>query len=342
MISYYLPSDSKIGVGHQVNALANEMIRRGHEVDVYSACPPVTGALYRHRHIELSGSLRTFRFATQLRRVDFSGYDVLHAHGDDYWMWRRRAGAHIRTLHGSCFDEAIHIRGAAQRLRMLLLGCSEVLAAVVADATVAVSPPTRRWTPWVRRVIPDGVDSSAFYPEADCLAKQPVVLFVGTWSGRKRGDLLAQAFVDGVLPRIPDAELWMVSNDVPPDHHPAIRALGRVGDDELPHLYRQAWVFCLPSSYEGFGIPYAEAMASGLPVVATPNVGARYVTNDGTAGMLVDPCALSDALVSLLSDAGRRAQLAAQGLERSGLFTLQRVVDQYERLYRETMARRLK
>ena len=165
MISYYLPSGSKIGVGYQVNCLASELVRRGHHVDVYSACPPVPGAVYGHRRIELIGMFRTFRFATRLRTVDFSDYDVLHAHGDDYWMWRRRARAHVRTLHGSCFDEAIHIRGTLPRLRMVMLGFSEVLASVVADATVVVSPPTRRWTPWINEIIPNGINTAVFHPD---------------------------------------------------------------------------------------------------------------------------------------------------------------------------------
>src|SRR5512132_3956341 len=112
MISYYLPSASKIGVGYQVHELATELVRRGHRVDVFSECPPVEGAVYGHRLVRLTGPLRTFRFATVLRRTDFSSYDVLHAHGDDYWMWRRRVPSHVRTLHGSCFEEALRIRGA--------------------------------------------------------------------------------------------------------------------------------------------------------------------------------------------------------------------------------------
>ena len=91
MISYYLPSESKIGVGYQVHALATALADRGHDVTVLSACGPVPGARYGHRLVRPRGSLRTFRFATQLRRLDLSAYDVLHAHGDDYWMWRRRA-----------------------------------------------------------------------------------------------------------------------------------------------------------------------------------------------------------------------------------------------------------
>src|SRR5659263_70500 len=215
MISYYLPSASKIGVGYQVHELASELVRRGHTVDVYSECPPVPGALYGHRRIVLSGSLRTFRFATRLRRVDFSSYDVLHAHGDDYWMWRRRVPRHVRTLHGSCFEEALRIRGAKERLRMVLLGFSEVLASLVADVTVTVSPDTRRWTPWVRGVIPNGIDTRRFRPRDGVRAAYPTVLFVGTWGGRKRGAELARIFTETVLPAVPEAELLMVTQDAP-------------------------------------------------------------------------------------------------------------------------------
>lgn len=339
MISYYLPSGSKIGVGHQVHALANELSDRGHEVTVFSACQQTVGARYQHELVELSGHLRTFRFAIALRRKDFSSFDVLHAHGDDYWMWRRRARVHVRTLHGSCFDEALHIRGFVERLRMILLGFSEVLASIVADQTAVVSPATRRWTPWVRTVVPNGVDLRRLYPDGQ-RTERPSVLFVGTWSGRKRGSLLAEVFVEQVLPKVPDAQLLMVSTDVPVEHHPAIRVLGRVGDDELADLYRRMHVLCLPSSYEGFGIPYVEAMASGLPVVATPNLGARYVTDEGRAGVLAETHQLGAALVELLTDPARRAELARRGLERAQTFALTNVADAYERLYLSAMRAR--
>lgn len=341
MLSYYLPSGSKIGVGFQAHELATELSRRGHHVDMFSDCPPVAGATYGHRHVKMSGSLRTFRFASALRRQDYSGYDVVHAHGDDYWLWRRRAPLQLRTVHGSCFEEARHIRGAKEKLRMLLLGFTEVLASVVADRVVVVSPQTRRWVPRSHDVIPNGVDATRFTPGDEAgRADHPVVLFVGTWHGRKRGADLAAAFLRDVRPQVPDAELWMVTRDAPVDPGPGIRVLGRLSDEDLADAYRRAWVFCLPSSYEGFGIPYAEAMSSGLPVVATPNVGARYVSDEGRAAVLAELDDLGTALTDLLRDAPRRAALAAAGLERSRTFSLTAVADAYERLYRRPARRR--
>src|SRR5690554_2331660 len=334
MISYYLPSGSKIGVGYQVHEIATELTRRGHQVDVFSDCPPVDGAIYGHRTVASSGSLRTFRFALRLRRVDFTSYDVLHAHGDDYWLWRRRVPRHIRTVHGSCFEEALRIRGFTEKLRMLLLGFSELLASAVADVTVVVSPRTRRWMPWVRTVIPNGVDMTRFRPDPETMAPNPTVLFVGTWSNRKRGSDLAGAFQRDVLPAIPTARLEMVCRDAPPDPGPGVHVLGEQSDTELADAYRRAWVFCLPSDYEGFGIPYAEAMASGVAVVATPNVGARYVTDEGRAGVLAPLPDIGHRLCELLQDAPRRTTIAAAGLRRSAEFDLARVVDAYERLYR--------
>nr|WP_246414154.1 glycosyltransferase family 4 protein [Microbacterium thalassium] len=334
MISYYLPSDSKIGVGYQVHALANELARRGHTVDVYSPCAPVEGALYNVIQLPQTGGMRTFRFAFVMRRRDLSRYDVLHAHGEDYWMWRRRVPMHIRTLHGSCFEEARRIRGLKEKLRMVMLGFSEVLASIVADRTALISPQTRRWTPWVSTVIPNGVDTRLFGPDESARSRAPTVLFVGTWRGRKRGAELARVFAEEVRPRVPDATLRMVTQDAPSDLPDGVTVLGRLTDDELAAEYRSAWVFCLPSSYEGFGIPYAEAMTAGLPVVATPNQGARFVTDDGCYGVLVPLAGLGGRLASLLQDAAERERLSDASRERAQAFELTTVADCYERLYR--------
>jgi glycosyltransferase involved in cell wall biosynthesis len=217
---------------------------------------------------------------------------------------------------------------------MVLLGFSEVLASLVADTTVVVSPTTRRWTPWVHTVIPNGVDTARFWPREGLKAPRPTVLFVGTWGGRKRGAELARAFCEEVRPAVPEAELWMVTQDAPPEPGEGVRVLGRLDDRALEEAYAHAWVFCLPSAYEGFGIPYAEALASGLPVVATPNVGADYVLAGGQAGVLTPLDRLGTALTALLLDSDLRATFEDAALDRSRTFSLDSVVDRNEALYR--------
>jgi len=97
--------------------------------------------------------------------------------------------------------------------------------------------------------------------------------------------------------------------------------------------YHRAWVFCLPSSYEGFGIPYAEALAAQLPVVATPNDGSRYILDNGRAGVLCQPEQLGEEILSLLTDAKRRTELEQSGLSRAQDFDLRLIAAQYEKAY---------
>jgi len=335
--SYYMPSDSKIGVGFQVHELANALAARGHDVTLLTPCPPTPGARYDTRTVPLSGPLRTFRWALALRHVDMSGFDVLHSHGDDYWLWRRRVPAHVRTMHGSCLSEALRVSGAREKLRMLLLGLGELLATVVADETVAVSHNTRRWMPWIRRVIPNGVDLRRFRP-GDSKAADPTVLFVGTFHNRKRGRLLMEVFERQVRPQLPSAQLWMVCSDAPPA--PGVRVLGRLGDEELAAAYGSAWVFCLPSSYEGFGIPYVEAMAAGLPVVATANPGALEVLRHGTDGVVSDDDDLGSDLVRLLTDAELRRHWSGASALRARDFDLDGVAAAYEELFEDLLQAR--
>ncbi|GAC1613217.1 MAG: hypothetical protein NVS9B1_21060 [Candidatus Dormibacteraceae bacterium] len=123
-----------------------------------------------------------------------------------------------------------------------------------------------------------------------------------------------------------------------------VSALGVISEShlsntELARRFREAWVFCLPSAYEGFGRPYAEAMASGTAVVATPNPGSLEVLDGGTFGVIVEPADLGRALTELLQDSPRRSRLAAAGLARSRRYGWNEVAAAYEAVYADITRR---
>jgi phosphatidylinositol alpha-mannosyltransferase len=337
MSSYYLPSESKIGAGFQAHGLAQALARRGHDVTMFSPCRRPDDARYNHVHVPLSGRFRTFRWPARIRELDLRDFDIFHAAGDDYLLFGRPRPGHVRTLYGSCFSEALHIRGFVERLRMLMLGVGEAIGTLAADRSVAISANTCRSYPWVRDVIPCGVDLGLFRPGGD-RSDAPVILFVGTYGRRKRGRLLMEAFVNEVLPAVPSAELWMVCSDAPPA--PGVKVLGFLSGVELADCYRRAWVFCLPSSYEGFGVPYIEAMASGLPIVATPNAGALEVSHNGRFNVTTPADRLGPTLVELLQDERRRAALAEAGLHQVQRYGWDTVAGEYEALYIELLTER--
>ena len=327
--SLYLPSGSKIGVGYVVHAFANELVKRGHSVTVFSQSGPSPDSHYEVVVVPSGRRFRTFGFAWNLRRYDFTQFDVLNGHGDDWFLWGRKRPRHVHTYHGSLLAETLHARGFATRLRMAAMALCEYGSVFLADELVAVSRNTRKYIPGIRHVIPNGVDLAEFAPGEKSVA--PTVLFVGTMRGRKRGAMLLELFRREIRRRVPKAEFWAVCEEMVTGE--GVHWFGRVTKVKLGELYRKAWVFCLPSTYEGFGVPYIEAMASGTPVVATPNPGAREVTCDGKFGLLRSDEELGGTLADVLKDAALRKRLATAGLEHARDFGWNRICSDYEALY---------
>lgn len=95
-----------------------------------------------------------------------------------------------------------------------------------------------------------------------------------------------------------------------------VRFLGAVGQDVIPAQLAEADVFCLPSFAEGVPVVLMEAMAMGVPVVATAIMGVPELVDHGTSGLLVSPGRadeVADALAELAGDPGRRAALGRAG-----------------------------
>ena len=329
------PSPRAGGVGYQVDLLARALCDRGHIVTTFVVDQPREGTPYRCAQVRVGGGAarQLWSVGWAFSRLDLSGHDVVHAHGDD-WLFGRRA--RVRTFYGSALMEA---RTATRLLRQAAQACYYGLEWVSSlnHASVAISEGTRRYLPLVRATIPCAVDSGAFYPGGARTA-EPTILFVaGTLQGRKRGSLLLEAFAE-VRRAVPGARMTIVSRDRV--DVPGVTCLSGLAPVELGALYRSHWMLCSTSSYEGFGVPYVEALASGLPVVTTTNDGAREVLRGGDLGVLSSPEELARDIVALIGDGPRREHLAGVGAEAARAYAVDVVAARYEELYSQVAAGR--
>ena len=115
----------------------------------------------------------------------------------------------------------------------------------------------------------------------------------------------------------------------------AIRVLGKVSDEDLAVILRQADMLAVPSRAEGFGLPVAEAMAVGTPVICSD--APALVEVAGGASLVVprgDQGALAEAIRHLSSDLGERARLAAAGRVRAAAYDWDEVALRAWQLYR--------
>jgi glycosyltransferase involved in cell wall biosynthesis len=172
----------------------------------------------------------------------------------------------------------------------------------------------------------------------------PFVLYVGSVEPRKNLATLVDAFAALPAPlrqrsalAIAGGSGWKNSAVYEAVERHGLREqvhlLGFVTDEELVALYNACTVFCYPSLYEGFGLPVAEAMSCGAPVITSrvsslPEVGGeavRYVDEPR------DAAALSAELREVLEDTGLRERLRALGLAQAATFS-------WDRAARETLA----
>ena len=110
-----------------------------------------------------------------------------------------------------------------------------------------------------------------------------------------------------------------------------VEFVGRVTRDRTTNVYRDADVFVLPTLSDGFAITQIEAMAHGLPVIATPNCG--QVVDDGTNGWVVpagDARALGDAIARLNDDRDLLQSMSAAAIDKVGRYRLPNQSDEIE------------
>jgi glycosyltransferase involved in cell wall biosynthesis len=184
----------------------------------------------------------------------------------------------------------------------------------------------------------------------DCVSpnnQAPYLLAVGTIEPRKDYPSLLEAF-GLVASSNPDLRLVIVGQagwgeeafdrallQLPTTLSTRIDRRGFVNESERTALLGGAAMLVYPSVYEGFGLPPLEAMAAGIPVVATAVGSLPEILGKGA--LLVppqDPVALADAIQRVLSDSAFRLQLQALGHANVARFTVEAMIEQFATLYR--------
>jgi len=269
-------------------------------------------------------------------------------------VWRASAGQDVVHINSSLTPTVTALRAGLLALAARLRGCRVLVhvhggnletwlpttgaATVVRMSTRPAHRVLAVWSTGHRllaevlgaervQLVDNGVDTVRFRA-AEPADRRPRILYVGLLTPRKGVlDLISASAMlqqEGVA-----HELLLVGGT--PDEGPAAAApvlaaargsatlLGTRPPEQMPDVYPEGDVFCLPSWWEAMPLSVLEAMACGLPVVATAVGDVPRLVEDGVTGYVVparSPDALADALRKLLSDPAQRRRMGAAGRQR--------------------------
>ncbi len=312
--------------------------------------------------IHVDKAIRSWRLEMLARHLarapahgPWDGADVYHAPDVVYPPVRRMPV--VMTVHDLSYlvYPRYHTRLNGGYLRLITPAVTRRAGLIIAD-----SEATRRDLVERAHVAPRKV--RVIYPGISALFRRPpppdrlravreryglpdaFILSVGTLEPRKNlagtlrayrllrnrlGDAPPLALVGDAGWRLDEADLFGAQED------PSLRRLGFVPDEDLPALYAACSAFVYPSFYEGFGLPVAEALALGAPVVTSNLSSLPEVAGD--AALLVNPRDVEDiaaALARVLQDDALATRLRTAGPARAARFTYEhcarRTVDVYE------------
>ena len=307
-------------------------------------------------------------------------YDLIHSH---YWLsglaardlkaeWNAPIVHMFHTL--GMMKQRVARRPGEGEGDYRLKGEGEVLRLV--DRIVAPTLAELSQLQWLYKadvskvvVIPPGVDLTHFYPIPPDEAREyigvppceKVVLFVGRIEPLKGIDTLIEAIA---ILRQQEVTVCLsiiggdadVSQDELSEEMARLQTLrekhglrdmvtflGRRGQDTLPYYYSAAEVVVVPSHYESFGMVALEAMACGIPVVASQVGGLAFLVQDGVNGFTVpvdEPQALAECLLKLLQDVPLRRQMGEQAADFALDYSWEKIAARIVKLYQEISLRK--
>jgi glycosyltransferase involved in cell wall biosynthesis len=362
-----------------VNNLAVDMAKRGHEINVFTTSIDFRDAIERYNNISVYRYGTNFRIASA--NFSFNLFlkpirhkvDVIHTHVGNpisdlagyVYMKRNNSLPSIITYHGDLQED---MGGLIRRVSVYFYN-KYLLDKVLSYADVIISPSENyidesRFLGKYRNkivVIPNGINVEDFdigYSKEECREKlglpldEEIILFLGTLSQHKGPDILLKA-MPKILKDTSKAKLVFVGDGRMREELEALSK--RLGIDEYvefagfvkeelkPLYYKAADVFCLPSvmKHESFGIVNLEAMACGIPIVASKIGGVPDVVKDGENGLLVQPRdsgALADGIIYLLENEEVQKKMGMNGRRKVEDYSWERIAEMTEKVYSEVIS----
>ncbi len=361
------------GVTEHILQLDREFRRRGHDSRIIAASSKSPQDLDENV-IRVSGAVSSFPFSGSNVRVTISPqvyqrikkiltaekFEIVHAHEPAAPPLCPIVLHHSKAINIGTFHAYRETNTAYQITRPILTPLYNKL-----DGRIFVSQAVRDFTlaqfPGEYRVIPNGIDIERFAnPAIKPIERfndgRPNILYVGRLDKRKGLEYLLRA-IPMIQHTHPDVRLLVVGAFNKQDKEPFVRLVrnkgirhvhfvGLVSREELPRYYRTATLFCAPSTgFESFGIVLLEAMAAGVPIVASDITGYRQVMTHAREGRLVqpyDPGEIARECVALLNDARLRKRMGAAGQQTATRYDWQHIADAVLAYYEELVHLRMR
>ncbi|HXV97553.1 MAG TPA: glycosyltransferase family 4 protein [Anaerolineae bacterium] len=368
------------GVTEHIIALAKGARQRGHEVHILAACsgywgeisPDIKAVTRRVMSVPIAGAiarvgLSPSGYVRAKRILQREAFDVIHLHEPltpsvTWWvlLYARKLPQTVTIGTFHAYHERPHWLYAHSR---------PIFAQLFSrlDSLIAVSGAAYDFAyhmfPGDYRIIPNGIDLDRFGPGSRITAcpsqndqRTLTILFVGRLDKRKGFLNLLAAFIK-LKADYPHLRLQVVGPFIAQEaesyqkmarayHVTDIEFVGYVLPDRLPDFYHQADIFCAPSiGFESFGIVLLEAMAAGLPIVASDIAGYRTLLTDGQEGWLTPPGqpeALAGALRQLIDNPNQRREMGQQGRIKAADYSWDHIVDKILDVYRDTIECKMK
>lgn len=358
--------DVRGGVNEHVIQLDYQFREMGHETRILAPASATLGEgddghIYRLGKalpIPSNGStarigLSPFVVAKVREFLEREKFDIVHCHEPLAPMLPLASLLYSRSLNVGTFHAARRFNFWYHYTKAFLDFFIERL-----DVRVAVSPSAREFAdmhfPGDYRIVPNGINLDRFNTKVEPIAEymdgRKNILFVGRYDESRKGFIYLLRALPLIRRQFPKARLIVVGDG---NAERQLRILeeqgmrdvlfvGVVRERDLPRYYVTGDVFVAPSTgRESFGIILLEALASGIPVVASDIPGYAGVIKHGETGMLAtprDPYDLAMAIVRVLADSELRQSLISTGNEHVKQFSWPNVARQLLGIYREGIA----